>query len=267
MYFLLACATLVAGGAIAVALAIVGRWLAARPFGERSFRDAYRTSVSGSPSMAVSLARATGGVVGWYLASSLLFGCAVFSSGDVRTDDVSMRVHVATGGPADRAGVRDGDRVIAVDGVEVHDWDALKRAVASHANEKLRLDVERDGQALTLEAIPEGAPAKILVGPAVEKVNVGLGSAIATGVVTPAKIVVTMVRGIVRTFYVSEKPELSGPVGIVRETEAAQRSGFATAAKLVALLVAYVLPYMAVGSLIIAVFTSARRRRAAKPGR
>jgi membrane-associated protease RseP (regulator of RpoE activity) len=249
---------LLAGGAIAIAL--VGRWLAAMPLGERSFRDAYRSLVGTSPSVAVAIARATGGLGGWYLASSLLFGCALLSSGEVRSDDASMRVRVAADGPAARAGVRDGDRVVAVDGVEIHDWDALKRAVGSHAHETVRLEVERDGQRLTLEPTPEGNPAKLKVGPSVEKVNVGLGSAIVAGIVTPAKVTAMTVRSMSGAIFAKEKPELTGPVGVVTETAAAQRDGVGTATKLVALLIAYVLPYVAVGFLIVVIFTSRRRR-------
>ncbi|MDB4938933.1 MAG: Intrarane protease RasP/YluC, implicated in cell division based on FtsL cleavage [Labilithrix sp.] len=261
MYFLLAIVTLAAGGAIALSFAATFRWLVSLPFGARSFREAYGTSRADAPppSTALAFSRALAGIAGWYVASSLLFGCALFSSGEVRVDEEHMRVRVAVDGPAARAGVRDHDRIIAVDGAEVRDWDGLRSAVASHVNETVHLDLERDGQRLTLEVKPEGTPAKILVGPETLKEDVGLGRAFVTGVVEPAKVSIALVRGIAGMLVTGDTPESTGPVGVVKETAAAQRQGFGTAVKLVALLLAYVMPYFAVLSLFMA-FMAARRR-------
>ncbi len=264
MSVLLAILGLVLGGGLAIALAIAGRWAAALPFGERSFREAYGGRRPGAPpprqSPGLAFARALGGIAGWYLASSLLVGCAFFAGGEPRTDDQSMRITVGLGGPAAAAGLRDGDRILAVDGTAVHGWDELRHAVASRAGERVRVDVERDGHELTVDVTPVGTPPKIMVGPPSTNAPVGIGRAAALGAVTPGKLLVTTAQAFGRMFTGGERAEVSGPVGIVKETAKAEREGLATAARLVSLLVSYFLVYVVVISLGVAIASTRRRR-------
>jgi len=264
MYTLLALASLAVGGAFAAALAAVGRWAAGLPFGERSFRDAYRARSQDvgapPPSIALRLARAAGGVAGWYLAGSLLVGGAFFAGGEAHVDEESMRVQVGRGGPAEAAGIRTGDRVLAVDGTPIHDWDELKRAVISHARETVSVDIERDAEKLTIEVKPVGAPAKIMVGPPSTNASVGIGHAAALGALAPGKMLISTARAFGRMFTGTEPTEVSGPVGIVKATADAQRDGLLTVARLVSMLVCYFLPYVIAISLGLA-FASSRRSR------
>ncbi|MCC7140446.1 MAG: PDZ domain-containing protein [Planctomycetes bacterium] len=63
---------------------------------------------------------------------------------------------VTTGGPADRAGLRDGDAVVAVDGAAGPTRSSLtRRAVEAAAGTTLRLTVVRDGERRTV-AVPVG---------------------------------------------------------------------------------------------------------------
>ncbi|MDT0265461.1 trypsin-like peptidase domain-containing protein [Streptomyces sp. DSM 44915] len=66
------------------------------------------------------------------------------------TDDPA----VVPGGPADEAGVRDGDVITAVDGDRVRDADELIIRIRSHRpGDELVLTVERDGRELELTAV------------------------------------------------------------------------------------------------------------------
>lgn len=264
MSFLLGIVLLAAAGAVACVLALAGRWAAALPFGRRSFRESYKSPIGDeAPTTSLALARAAGGIAGWYLASSLLVGCAVFLGGETRIDEEHMRVKVRADGPAARAGIEDGDRVLAIDGVEIQDWDALKRAVVLHANETVRVDVERGARKLTFEATPEGTPAKIMIGPEMQHVQVGLGSAIATGLVSPAKVNIATARSLARGVVGHETIEATGPVGVVKETAlSVQRPGVAV--HLVGLLVAYLLPYMTAISIALAFVARRRPARATR---
>ncbi len=62
---------------------------------------------------------------------------------------------IVAGSPAERAGLRVGDRVLAADGRAVPTWEALVRAVRGHPGEPLQLTVKRDGRTLVLDALPE----------------------------------------------------------------------------------------------------------------
>ncbi|MCG2795862.1 MAG: site-2 protease family protein, partial [Actinomycetia bacterium] len=55
-------------------------------------------------------------------------------------------------GPAYQAGLRDGDLITAVDGVEVHDWSELSHELSSRPGEEVTLDVTRDEDSFKTEA-------------------------------------------------------------------------------------------------------------------
>jgi len=55
---------------------------------------------------------------------------------------------VVTGGAAERAGLKRGDELIAVNGGEITRWDQLVELVRAHPGKTLRVEVERDGKLL-----------------------------------------------------------------------------------------------------------------------
>jgi regulator of sigma E protease len=64
---------------------------------------------------------------------------------------------VVRGSPAERAGLQPGDRVTAVDGKPVDNWDALVALVQARADMPMRLSVERDGARHNMEVTPAAA--------------------------------------------------------------------------------------------------------------
>ncbi len=207
--------------------------------------------------------RWSAGMVGWYLAGSIIFTVAMLGRGEMVVDEVSMRVHVSPSGPAARAGIQDRDRIVSVGGEAVTSWDQLKLLVAKHPDEDIPVEVEREGQPRTITVRPEGNPGKMLVGPWTETKDVSIGRAIATGLVQPAKIVATTYRSLARSFSGAEKAELSGPVGIVRETSSATKQGLSTGLTLAGLLGSYAMPYVALGMGIYELLS--RRRKNVTP--
>ncbi|SOD61021.1 putative serine protease PepD [Streptomyces zhaozhouensis] len=66
---------------------------------------------------------------------------------------------VVAGGPADEAGVRDGDVITAVDGDRITDADELIIRIRSHRpGDELALTVERDGRELSIAVVLDEAP-------------------------------------------------------------------------------------------------------------
>jgi regulator of sigma E protease len=79
---------------------------------------------------------------------------------------------VEAGSPAERAGLRAGDRVLAVDDQPVEDWAALVGWIRAHPETRARLQVQRGGETLelliTVGAIGEGAARSGRIGAGVD---------------------------------------------------------------------------------------------------
>lgn len=64
-------------------------------------------------------------------------------------------VEVVAGGAADAAGVREGDRLLEVEGVELYDSEAFVNRVSARPGLTTRIAVQRDGQRLELDVVPK----------------------------------------------------------------------------------------------------------------
>jgi len=213
-----------------------------------------------------------GGPLANYLFASVLMFFGFLLAGRTDIDDVSMRVSVGEHGPAQTADIRDGDRVVSINGAPIANWDELKRAVGAHPGEKIEVIVERDGKLLekfpTPAAKGEKHEGKIQVGPHYRIVPVGAAQAAVLSLTEPPKVVYNLVRGLGRLLTGKEKAELSGPVGIVRETAGAVRSGAGDTFKFLGALSAYLggfnllpIPALDGGRLLFLAFEAASRRK------
>ena len=66
---------------------------------------------------------------------------------------------LVTGGPAERAGLAPGDRILRADGKDVESWEALVAAVRAHPGMPLQLVVQRDGATRSTEVTPDSVSA------------------------------------------------------------------------------------------------------------
>jgi regulator of sigma E protease len=62
---------------------------------------------------------------------------------------------IKTGGAAERAGFQAGDHILSVDGEAITDWQEWASYVRQHPAQRLSVDIDRDGQKLTLAVTPE----------------------------------------------------------------------------------------------------------------
>jgi regulator of sigma E protease len=215
---------------------------------------------------------AAGPLANYFFASVLMF-FGFFLGGNQIIDETSMRVNIAPEGPAATAGVQKGDRIVSVNGESVHDWDQLKKLVGSHPGEKIDIEIDREGNHQHVFPTPIGTAGetkgKILVGPYTAWQPVNARQAVVLSVTEPPKVVYNLVKGLARMIAGQEKPELSGPVGIVKETASAAKSGAHVYLKLLGALSAYLggfnllpLPALDGGRLLFLLFEAASRRRA-----
>jgi regulator of sigma E protease len=207
-----------------------------------------------------------------YLFASVLMFFGFLLGGHTVVDETSMKVSVGREGPAAQIGMQSGDRILAVDGERIRDWDQLKQVVGAKPGEKVDIEVERGSEKMRFKPTPYAAgehKAKIMVGPHTTIQPVTTGQAAVLAVKEPPKVVYGLVKGLARILSMKEKPELSGPVGIGKEMAAAAKDGAHTYLKLLGALSAYLggfnlLPFPALdgGRLIFLLFETASRRRA-----
>jgi regulator of sigma E protease len=213
------------------------------------------------------------GPIANYLFASVLMFFGFLLGGNQIVDETTMRVNTAPEGPAAQAGVQKGDRIVTVNGDPIRDWDHLKKVVGSHPGEKIDIEVERGAERLHFFPMPISADGetkgKILVGPYTATQPVTAGQAAVLSLTEPPKVVYNLVKGLARMIAGKEKPELSGPVGIVKETASAAKSGAHIYLKLLGALSAYLggfnllpLPALDGGRLLFLLFEAASRRRA-----
>jgi len=136
--------------------------------------------------------------------------------------------------PANEAGLRVGDRVLAVDGTPVATWTDMSRLIRRSPGKPLLLDVRRDDIVHVIEVTPS-------VEIATEEVEGGVRlpilAAVGTGFAQTWTVTVKVVRFIERLATRAISPKyLAGPIGIFKMTEAAAAQGPATYLVLIALL-------------------------------
>jgi regulator of sigma E protease len=217
---------------------------------------------------------AAGPLANYFFASVLMFFGFVLGGNQI-VEETSMRVNTAPEGPAAAAGIRKGDKILSVNGEAIRDWEQLKKAVGSHPGAKIDVEVERgtEHEHVHLFPVPLAAEGdtkgKIMVGPYTAWQPVTTGQAVVLSVTEPPKVVYNLVKGLARMLAGKEKPELSGPVGIVKETASAAKSGAHVYLKLLGALSAYLggfnllpLPALDGGRLLFLMFEAASRRRA-----
>ena len=69
--------------------------------------------------------------------------------------DLAAKVgYVKPQSPAAQAGLRYGDRIVAIDGERVEGWSALQEKIRAHAGQPVAMEIERAGQRLTVRIVP-----------------------------------------------------------------------------------------------------------------
>jgi regulator of sigma E protease len=86
------------------------------------------------------------------LALSIPFGLALAYG--VPTNPAPIVGAIKTGGAADKAGIKLGDRVVSFDGIQDPSWDRIQDDALLNPEKELPLTVERDGQQVELRISP-----------------------------------------------------------------------------------------------------------------
>ncbi len=211
-----------------------------------------------------------GGPLANYLFATVLFFAALMIGGK---EVVKTKIKVVEGGAAAAAQMKDGDRVLAIDGAKIEKWEQLREKVLAKPNEWLAISVDRGGERVVVrvktEAKGEKGGGQIGVTAMPEYEEVTAGQALVDAFVLPAIVVERLVVGLARIISLKEKADVAGPVGIVKVTAEAAEAGIHSYFMWLGVLSAYLggfnlLPFPALdgGRLMFLGYEAVTRRRA-----
>jgi regulator of sigma E protease len=204
-----------------------------------------------------------------YLFASVLFFASMMIGGQpVPTTKITVQPHSA----AEAGQMKTGDKVVEVAGQKITEWDQMKTLIAASPNKPVDIGVERNGGEIvhltvTPTAIPSGE-GRIGVESVYYSRPAKLKEAVVYAVREPAEVVVGTMVGLGQMLTGKQKPDLAGPVGIVRETAKAARGGPAPFFWILGLISAYLgafnllpIPALDGGRLMFLAYEATTRRR------
>jgi regulator of sigma E protease len=162
-----------------------------------------------------------------YLFAVLLAAVMLASMGFREPDPSPVVGGVVAGKPADRAGLRPGDRVLAVDGRPVATWGALVAEIEAHPGKPARLTIARGGAPVEIEAVPDaaGAVGKLGIEQPSRVVQVGPAEALVAGARITNQRAGEILSGLGQMVTGRQRAELRGPLGIAQEMARSARAG------------------------------------------
>jgi len=130
---------------------------------------------------------------------------------------------------AQKAGIKSGDQIVALNGVPVSDWEQMRKGIRSSPGKPLRLTVEREGQRFDIVVTPrsikqrtakgEEEIGQIGIGPAPDSYYRRLNpvSALAAGAQKTGEFSVLIVQGFVKLVQAKISPKtIGGPILIIQ---------------------------------------------------
>ena len=125
---------------------------------------------------------------------------------------------IIEGYPAEQSGLKEGDRILSINGKPVHEWLDIRKNIADSGMQPIPFEIQRDTEKLTITVTPG-------VNPETGKPFIGVVSSLKNVRLTPVQAVVasvTATKNIIKNMYASlyhmvtgkTKAEFSGPVGV-----------------------------------------------------
>lgn len=155
-----------------------------------------------------------------FLLPIILFTGIFFFQGMDKLVNEPVLGNVMLGMAADKAGLREGDKILSINGQPMRDWKEIVVTLRANGTKEVTIEAERQGKAQTYKLLPEydNEARRPLIGitPKFEKVEMGLGAAFKEGVSYTKYIITAMVDGLAKIITGKAPAEVSGPLGVAQ---------------------------------------------------
>ncbi|HEY3315679.1 MAG TPA: RIP metalloprotease RseP [Bacillota bacterium] len=137
---------------------------------------------------------------------------------------------IVPGYPAEAAGLKAGDRIVAIEGTPIADWEQMVAMIQKNPGRPLHLTVERQGTPVTLVVTPGTDPNnkdRGFLGISREVVvkKSSIPAAIKDGIVQTVAICVLWLKGLVMMILRKAPADVTGPLGITQMIGQAAQAG------------------------------------------
>ena len=170
-----------------------------------------------------------GSIKNFILPLFLFFGIYFFAGVSTPSPEPVLGT-VLAGKPAAEAGLRDGDRVLAIDGTPIATWSDFVGGVKDSAGEPVNLTVERGGETFTATVTPtyDSSTQRAMVG-VMGSVNTrypGFVESAQLAVQKTGAILYMMVDALYKIILELSGAELAGPIGVAQMAGEVAQMGF-----------------------------------------
>ena len=170
-----------------------------------------------------------GSLMNIFLPVLIFFGLFLAFGMDV-PENKPVLGQIIEGYPAEQSGLKEGDRILSINGKPVHEWLDIRKNIADSGMQPIPFEIQRDKEKLTITVTPG-------VNPETGKPFIGVVSSLKNVRLTPVQAVVasvTATKNIIKNMYASlyhmvtgkTKAEFSGPVGVAKMAGEVAHKGF-----------------------------------------
>ena len=170
-----------------------------------------------------------GSLMNIFLPVLIFFGLFLAFGMDV-PENKPVLGQIIEGYPAEQSGLKEGDRILSINGKPVHEWLDIRKNIADSGMQPIPFEIQRDKEKLTITVTPG-------VNPETGKPFIGVVSSLKNVRLTPGQAAVasvTATKNIIKNMYASlyhmvtgkTKAEFSGPVGVAKMAGEVAHKGF-----------------------------------------
>ena len=170
-----------------------------------------------------------GSLMNFVLPVLIFFGVFLAFGAEV-PEDKPVLGQVVEGYPAAQSGLKEGDRILSINGKAVNNWLDIRNGIADAGTKPVPFELQRGGQKLTVTVTPG-------LNPETGRPFIGVVSSLKKVKMTPWKAAVSSVtatKNIIKNMYASlyhmvtgkTKAEFAGPVGVAKMAGQVAHRGF-----------------------------------------